>query len=184
MALGDEEAFRQIVHFYHNRLLPVTISLVRSESEARDIMQEVFLKLWLNRAALAAVENPGAWLRVVIANTTSNHIRSQLRYELRNKKLIAGNIDEADDLGELLDARFAQSLIDEAVALLPARRKQVFLLSRREGLTRQEIAVRLNISENTVRNQLSEAIAFVQDYLRNKGGLIIPALLLLLTDVH
>ena len=55
MALGDEEAFRQIVHFYHNRLLPVTISLVRSESEARDIMQEVFLKLWLNRAALAAV---------------------------------------------------------------------------------------------------------------------------------
>ena len=120
----------------------------------------------------------------MIANTTSNHIRSQLRYELRNKKLIAGNIDEADDLGELLDARFAQSLIDEAVALLPARRKQVFLLSRREGLTRQEIAVRLNISENTVRNQLSEAIAFVQDYLRNKGGLIIPALLLLLTDVH
>src|SRR5689334_1893427 len=106
MALGDEEAFRQIVHFYHKRLLPITISLAGSEAEARDIMQEVFLKLWMNRAILADIDNPGAWLRVVIANTTSNHIRSQLRYELRNKKLIAGNVDEADDLGEHLDARF------------------------------------------------------------------------------
>jgi len=177
MALGDEEAFRQIVHFYHQRLLPVTISLVRSDTEARDIMQEVFLKLWVNRAALADVDNPGAWLRVVISNTTSNHIRSQLRYELRNKKLIAGNSDEADDLGLQLDGRFAQALIDEAVTLLPPKRREVFLLSRREGLTRQEIAARLNISEHTVRNQLSEAIAFIQEYIKFLSPLV-PTLLL------
>jgi RNA polymerase sigma-70 factor (ECF subfamily) len=121
---------------------------------------------------------------VVIAHTTSNHIRSQLRYELRNKKLIDSNREEADDILEQLDARFAQSLIDEAVVQLPAKRKQVFLMSRREGLSRQEIATKLDISENTVRNQLSEATAFIQDYLRRKGAFIIPAILLLLTDRH
>ena len=182
MALGDGEAFRQIVYYYHHRLLPVTISLVRSEAEARDIMQEVFLKLWVNREVLAGVDNPGAWLRTVIANTTSNHIRSQLRYELRNK--MAGDIPQSENPDHYLDARFAQTLIDEAVDLLPAKRRQVFLLSRREGLSRQEIAQRLNISEHTVRNQLSDAIAFIQDHLRRNGGLIIPAILLLLTDIH
>lgn len=184
MSQGEEDAFRQIVRYYHKRLLPITISLVRSEPEARDIMQEVFLKLWLNRAELAQVDNPAGWLRVVIAHTTSNHIRSQLRYELRNKKLIDGNSEEADDILEQLDARFAQSLIDEAVVQLPAKRKQVFLMSRREGLSRHEIATKLDISEHTVRNQLSEATAFIQDYLRRKGALIIPAILLLLTDRH
>jgi len=185
MALGDEEAFRQIVYIYHQRLLPVTISLVKSEAEARDIMQEVFLKLWVNRATLADVDNPGAWLRVVLANTTSNRIRSQLRYELRNQ--MAGGMhpsENPDHPDQHLDARFAQSLIDEAVSLLPAKRRQVFLLSRREGLSRQEIAACMNISEHTVRNQLSDAVAFIQDYLRNKGGLIIPAILLLLSDIH
>lgn len=184
MSQGEEEAFRQIVRFYHKKLLPITISLVRSESEARDIMQEVFLKLWLNRSELAQVENPGGWLRVVIAHTTSNHIRSQLRYELRNKKMIDSSADETDNLLEQLDASFAQSLINEAIIRLPAKRKQVFLLSRREGLSRQEIARKLDISENTVRNQLSEATVFIQDYLRQKGALIIPAILLLLTDTH
>ena len=184
MSLGDEEAFRQIVRFYHKKLLPVTISLVRSESEARDIMQEVFLKLWLNRSELPEVENPGGWLRVVVAHTTSNHIRSQLRYELRIKKMIDSSSDETDNILEQLDASFAQSLINEAIIRLPAKRKQVFLLSRREGLSRQEIARKLDISENTVRNQLSEATAFIQDYLRQKGALIIPAILILLTDTH
>jgi RNA polymerase sigma-70 factor (family 1) len=184
LSLGEEDAFRQIVAFYHKRLLPITISLVRSESAARDIMQEVFLKLWLNRSALAQVDNPGGWLRVVIAHTTSNHIRAQLRYELRNKGLIDSSADEADDVLAQLDARFAQSLIDEAVIQLPAKRKQVFLLSRREGLSRQEIAAKLDISENTVRNQLSEATTFIQDYLRQKGALLIPAIVLLLTDKH
>ena len=185
MALGDEEAFRQIVYIYHQRLLPVTISLVKSEAEARDIMQEVFLKLWVNRATLADVDNSGAWLRVVLANTTSNHIRSQLRYELRNQ--MAGGMhpsENPDHPDQHLDARFAQSLIDEAVSLLPAKRRQVFLLSRREGLSRQEIAACMNISEHTVRNQLSDAVAFIQDKKQNKGGLIIPAILLLLSDIH
>jgi RNA polymerase sigma-70 factor (ECF subfamily) len=184
LSLGEEEAFRQIVRLYHKRLLPITISLVRSEPVARDIMQEVFLKLWLNRSELAQVDNPGGWLRVVIAHTTSNYIRSQLRYELRNKKLIDSSPDEADNILDQLDARFAQSLINEAIIRLPAKRKQVFLLSRREGLSRQEIARKLDISENTVRNQLSEATAFIQDYLRQKGALIIPAILLLPAAIH
>ena len=177
LARGDEEAFRQIVHFFYKKMLPLTISLVKSESKARDIMQEVFLKLWLNRVTLTTIENPAAWLNVVVSNTTSNYVRAQLRYELRIKNLLAETPDTEEIWGDL-DAKFTQALIDEAVSQLPAKRKQVFLLSRREGLSRKEIASRMNISENTVRNQLAEAIQFIQENLKHKGALVIISIIL------
>ena len=177
LARGDEEAFRQIVHFFYKKMLPLTISLVKSESKAQDIMQEVFLKLWLNRVTLTTIENPAAWLNVVVSNTTSNYVRAQLRYELRIKNLLAETPDTEEIWGDL-DAKFTQALIDEAVSQLPAKRKQVFLLSRREGLSRKEIASRMNISENTVRNQLAEAIQFIQENLKHKGALVIISIIL------
>jgi RNA polymerase sigma-70 factor (family 1) len=178
LARGDEDAFRQIVHFFYRKMLPLTISLVKSESRARDIMQEVFLKLWLNREGLTTIENPAAWLNVVVSNTTSNYIRAQLRYELRVKNLVA-NAQDKQDIWEDLDAKFTQALIDDAVSQLPAKRKQVFLLSRSEGLSRKEIASRMNISENTVRNQLAEAIMFIQENLKRKETLFVLSIMIL-----
>jgi RNA polymerase sigma-70 factor (ECF subfamily) len=178
LAQGDEEAFTQIVHFFYKKMLPIAISLVRSETVARDIMQDVFLKLWLNRALMTTIENPAAWLNVVVANTTSNYIRAQLRYDLRVKHS-AADAPDTEEIWTDLDARFTKSLIDEAISELPAKRKLVFLLSRREGLSRKEIACKLNISENTVRNQLTDAIQFIQEHLRSKGVFLIPSVILL-----
>ncbi len=182
LAEGDEEAFRQIVHFFYRKMLPLTISLVKSESRARDIMQDVFLKLWLNRETLINIENPAAWLNVVVSNTTSNYVRAQLRYELRVKNLAAEMLDTEEIWGDL-DAKFTQTLIDEAVSQLPAKRKQVFLLSRREGLSRKEIASRMNISENTVRNQLAEALQFIHDNLERKGALVVISVIILQNEI-
>lgn len=131
-------------------------------------MQDLFLKLWMNRSQLAVIENPTSWLNVVLSNMTSNYIRSKMRYELRIKKLIEKSTNR-EEISEEVDARFAQQLIEQAVNSLPAKRKMVYLLSRRDGLSRAEIASRLNISENTVRNQLTEALQFIQDYLKMKG---------------
>jgi RNA polymerase sigma-70 factor (family 1) len=178
LAQDDEEAFTQIVHFFYEKMLPVAISLVRSEAVARDIMQDVFLKLWLNRALMATIENPAAWLHVVVSNTTSNYIRAQLRYELRAKNSVV-NAPDAEEIWTDLDARFTKSLIDEAISELPAKRRLVFLLSRREGLSRKEIAARLSISENTVRNQLTDAIQFIQEHLKSKGIFLVPSVILL-----
>lgn len=141
-------------------------------------MQEFFLKLWVNRSQLTTVENPAAWLNTVLSNTTSNYIRSKLRYELRVTNLLDPSTEDGDMLGEL-DARFTQNLIDQAVTKLPVKRKMVYLLSRRDGLSRSEIATRLHISENTVRNQLAEALQFIEDYIRQKGRTTVPVLILL-----
>src|SRR5690606_26298278 len=127
----------------------------------------------------SAIENPMGWIYTVMANTTSNYLRTKIRHELRIKNYHSQSVVSAG-MEEQLDANFTQSLIDEAVNKLPAKRKQVFLLSRKEGLSRKEIATRLNVSEHTVRNQLVEALQCVREYLTQRSVLTIPAVIILL----
>jgi RNA polymerase sigma-70 factor (ECF subfamily) len=178
IADGDETAFRQIFHHYNSKLLPVVLSLVRSETDAREVIQEVFIKIWLNRAALPEMANPGGWLYTVACNVAYDFLRSKATYQLKLRQLSTVDLDRG--LEEQLDAKYTKALIDEAVAQLPQRRRQVFQMARLEGYSRKEIAEKLDISENTVRNQLVEAVAFVQDYLERHASVYLPAVLICL----
>ncbi len=168
IAGGNEGVFARFVHGLYKKLFPFTVSLIKSEAEADDILQEVFLKIWLHRSSIPSIENPVGWVYTIIANTASNHLRSRIRRELTVKKFNS-QVAVTEEIEGEIDARFTQSLIDEAISLLPEKRKIVFLLSKKEGLSRREIATRLNISENTVRNQLSEAIHYVHEHLSRKS---------------
>ena len=178
IAEGDEVAFRQIFYYYNNKLFPVVVTLVRSETDAREIIQEVFIKCWLNRASLPDMDNPGGWLYTVACNVAYDFMRSRATYQLRLRQVPAIDVDR--DLEEQLDAKYTKELIDEAVAQLPQRRRQVFQMARLEGYSRKEIAEKLGISENTVRNQLVEAVSFVQDYLQKHASLYLPAVVICL----
>lgn len=177
IAGGNEGVFTRFVHGLYKKLFPFTVSLIKSEAEADDILQEVFLKIWLHRSSIPAIENPVGWVYTIIANTASNHLRSRIRRELTVKKF-NNQVAVTEEIEGEIDARFTQSLIDEAVSLLPEKRKLVFLLSKKEGLSRREIATRLNISENTVRNQLSEAIHSLHEHLSRKSDSIFSFLLI------
>jgi RNA polymerase sigma-70 factor (ECF subfamily) len=163
---GDEQAYREIFHVYNKQLFPFVTSLVKSDSDAREIMQEVFLKLWLQREALSKIDNPGGWLRTVTSNTAYDFLRKQARYEIRLTRIQAIQPQSDDEFWQKFDAKQARILVYEALRKLPFRRRQIFQLNKIEGFSRKEIAEQLNISENTVRNQLVDAVAFVQDYLR------------------
>lgn len=178
IAGGNEEMFATLVHELYKKFFPFTVSLIKSETEADDILQDVFLKIWLNRSTLTTIENPSGWIYTIIANTASNYLRSRIRRELKINALSAQS-GITDEIESEIDAKFTQSLIDQAVDLLPQKRKLVFLMSKKEGLSRKEIADRLHISENTVRNQLAEAIQFIREHLNYKGDLTLPAILIL-----
>jgi RNA polymerase sigma-70 factor (family 1) len=176
-AEGNEEAFRQVFHRYNRSIYPFVYSLVKSDIDAREIIQDVFLKLWLQRDSLPSITNPGGWLHTVAANEAYSHLRNRARYELKLRNLTPSE-SAGTDLEQELDAKFIKSLINEAVSRLPPRRREVFTLSRLEGYSRKEIAGKLAISEHTVRNQLVEAVEFVQGYLQKHGSRYISAILL------
>lgn len=180
IAAGDEAAFREVFHTYNSRLFPFIFSLVKSEADAREIIQEVFLKVWLSRDTLREIVNPGGWLHTVASNAVYDWLRRRARYELSLKNMLAENAADHEDPLLRLDSRYFQELIEEAVRKLPERRQQIFRLSKIEGYTRREIADQMNISENTVRNQLAEAIDFIRQHLRGRASCYMPAIFLLL----
>lgn len=154
------------------------VSLVRSESDGREIIQEVFIKCWLNRENLPEMANPGGWLYTVACNAAYDFIRRMATYQVKLRQLPVMEIDQ--ELEQQLDAKYTRTLIDEAVAHLPQRRRQVFQMARLEGYSRKEIAEKLDISEHTVRNQLVEAVAFVQEYLEKHACVYLPAFVICL----
>lgn len=179
IANGDEDAFRKIFHAYNKALFPFVLSVVKSESDAREVMQNVFLKLWLNRDKLKEIENPGGWLHTIASNACLDHLRKQATYEQHLTKAKTLQPLSDDDTTLQIDAREVKRALNEAVEQLPIRRREIFQLSKIDGLSRKEIAEQLNISENTVRNQLAEAVSFVQDYLRSKN-IMVPVVILML----
>lgn len=180
ISTGDEQAFRQIFNTYNKQLFPFILALVKSDSDAREIMQEVFMKLWIKRDTLPTIENPGGWLRIVASNAAYDHLRKQARYELQLTRVQPDQSPSGDEFWQKMDAKETRSLLNEAVRMLPIRRRQIFQMNKIEGYSRKEIAEKLNISENTVRNQLADAIAFVQDYLTKNNSSLIPLSILLI----
>src|ERR1700737_3967329 len=81
LAGGDEEAFRQLFHHYNKMLQPFVFKLTRSSQAAEEVLQEVFLKLWLHREKLAAVEDPKAYLIRIVSNESFNYLRGLARDE-------------------------------------------------------------------------------------------------------
>lgn len=167
-------AFREVFHAYNENLFPFICSLVKSETDAREIMQETFLKLWINRNKLPEVENPGGWLRTLASHVAYDYLRKMASYELMVHKSGTRQPDVAAEFWKTMEANQTRQVLAGAIQQLSLRRRQVFHLSKIEGYSRKEIAKKLNISENTVRNQLAEAVEFIQDYLKKHNFALVP----------
>lgn len=173
IAAGDEAAFRNFYNQYHHLLGIFIYRLTQSMSEAEEIVQDVFLKLWMTRESLAAINDVRAYLFIVARNQALNAIDRRMRELARKQKwqreqlTFALNNEETD---------FRHSLIDTAIAQLPPQQKKVFLLSRYERLTYNEIAQQLHLSRETVKTYLQYATAAITKFIR---GCTAEALLLL-----
>lgn len=176
---GSETAFREIFDRYTPQLHPFILGIVKKEAIAREIVQEVFLRLWLRRETLTAVEKPSSWLYRIASNLSMTWYRRQ-----QMERKILETIGQSETASEHLPeeeftSRELQKLIQDAINRLPPKRRQIFILSRVEGLSRKEIAQQLNMSENTVRNQLAISLKFIQKFIQQNSGFYIPFLLLL-----
>ncbi len=177
ISTGDERAFESLFNLYLSRLYPFIIKFTRSEQAAQEIIQETFIRVWLNRDKLAEIENPGGWLFKVASNECYTYARKMV---LNNKfsQPISEDLDPANSTHEWMDLRELNQLIVEAVDQLPAQRKKIYQMSRDQGKTIPEIAAALQLSPNTVKNALVTSLKSIREYL-GQAGVTLTTLLFL-----
>jgi len=164
VAQGDEQAFRLLFGAYHQPLAIHVYRLTESAELTEEIVQDVFLKIWMSREALVEVNQFSAYLFVVSKNQALNALRKIARERVRQQAWAQENgpAETGDDR-----QGYYYSLIDKAIEQLPAQQQKVYLLSRHERLKHREIAERMGISSETVKKYMQLAIASISDYVRN-----------------
>ncbi|WP_315822286.1 RNA polymerase sigma-70 factor [Paraflavitalea speifideaquila] len=163
---GDENAFAQLFRAYHNLLADYIMRITESEQLTQEIVQDVFLKIWINRHSLPTIDCFKAYLMVVARNHAFNCLKQIAREKNRKKEWANSVLHLA--LNNTNEPPFPDpsQLIDEAVELLPRRQKNVYLLSRKEGISQEAIAQKLNISHETVKKHMVLALRFLKNHLR------------------
>jgi len=152
---------------------------LKSEADAEEIVQEVFVKIWNNREELSLQKSFESYLFTIAKNGILNTIRKSKNEQvyLHYASLHPGKnllVDDELDFHELERAYY------EAIGKLSPRRKEIYLLNREQFLSHAEIAERMNISVKTVENQMTSALAEIRNSLRSLGfsGLIFICLFL------
>jgi RNA polymerase sigma-70 factor (ECF subfamily) len=157
---GDEAAFEGIFRAYYARLVSFACTNLGSQALAEEMVQEVFLQIWMRRERWVVERSLAAYLFRCVRNRILNARRS-----LRLESAYAADLGwqtEADPSAssdeQLHEAEIGAALA-HAIAMLPGRPRQVFLLSRRQGLSYAEIADVLGIALKTVEMQMARALA-------------------------
>jgi RNA polymerase sigma-70 factor (ECF subfamily) len=171
VSTGSTEAFRRLYYLWEPALSSFLFQITKSKELTAEIVQDVFLKIWMTRETLQEIKNFKAYLFVISKNQAINALKKSI-VELEKFKIFADNPhlyeEEVDEKKE-----YQYSLIDEAIDQLPARQKEVFLLHRYERMTYQEIADRLGIGKESVKSHLSIGIKAVKSNLQSKISLIL-----------
>lgn len=172
---GSEKAFRLIMDHWYLRLYNFANGYLDHAENTKEVLQDVFLKLWDNRQKLAEQTNLNAYLFTLTRNRCIDLIRRerlmlQFRTDKQDEYLrLTENFDALSD--PILDDLFALELQDEinrAVSGLPEQCRKVFIMSRTNGLKNKEISVSLELSEKTVESHLTKALKTIKLALEQK----------------
>lgn len=181
LATGDVSAFETIFELYKKRVFGVALKMLKSETDAEEIVQDVFLSIWLAKANLNQVNDPEAYLFTITYNT----IYTRLKKASHNQELLNTIIHHLTQIqnttDETIAARETHKLINEAVQQLPPQQRTVYELNKQEGLSYNEIAECMQLSRNTVRNHLSEAMKTIRVFLK-KATMVLISLAVFIID--
>lgn len=168
IALGDQQAFKQLFHFYAKKLILFARSFVKSDEAARELVDEVFIKMWRSKEKVTSIQNLKVYLYTAVKNSALNYLSAKA----------SQNITEPFDFFEVelsdnsacpekrMISRELLQQINEAIEALPPRCKMIFKLIREDGLSYKEVSEVLHISPKTVDAQMVIAVRQISEQVK------------------
>ena len=163
---GDKDAFEKLFRKYYAMLCVFSNSYVRSIDTSRDVVQDVYVKIWNNSQNFHINQSLKAYLYQAVRNQSLNYLKKnsqKLRLEeslTRRQEIESEELEEAE-----LNTEELTEKIWKLVEQLPERRRTIFILYRKHGLSYKEIAQVMDITRKTVENQMGRSLQFIRDQL-------------------
>lgn len=167
------EAFNQLFYAYSSKLYHFAYGYLKSKEDAEEMVQEIFSRIWDKRADIKEEYQFRSYLFSIAFNYVKKYFRSKA---LINKyvEFTLPSHPETGQTQEDVNYSSLKLMVDQLVAKMPEKRKDVFIKSRFEGKNSKEISVEMNISQSTVENHLNLALKFLRQHLKdeNMAGLL------------
>lgn len=162
----NEKAFEQLFHNYYGHLCLFASGILKDEISAEEIVQDFFVKLWEKRKQLTIETSVKSYLFQSIKNLCLNFIQHN-KTKLRYAQSVLSNLENIQNDEDYFTEIYLAEKIEESILSLPEKRKEIFRMSREDGLKYREIAEKLNISIKTVETQMGLAIKTLRNKLKN-----------------
>ncbi|WP_339654664.1 RNA polymerase sigma-70 factor [uncultured Salegentibacter sp.] len=168
---GNEKAFKKLYDKYSDGIYGFSLKLLKSADFAEEVVQDVFLKVWNTRENLNIDLNFKSFVYTIAKNLSLNILNKAANdLNLRNQLLRIKPVANTSTKDHLLDKEY-ELVKRNAIANLSQGRRKIFLMSREQGLSYEEIANELGISVNTVKTQMKASLKSLRDYLSKQGDI-------------
>ncbi|MGQ7870455.1 RNA polymerase sigma-70 factor [Sunxiuqinia sp. sy24] len=167
---GSKDAFRVLYDRYGTKIHRFALGYLKSEHDAEELVQDVFLKLWDKRHLLNDSGNIKSYLYKVAVNSIYDFIRRK-NLEQAFHEFASGATNEVDSTWDEVVYNDMLAQINQLMEQMPEQRRKIFKLRKEKGLSHEEIAESLGLSKRTVENQVYRATTFLKENLKQNSVL-------------
>lgn len=173
---GDHRAFCNLFDHYEQYVYGFGRKLTRSNDQAEEIVQDVFLKIWVGREKLVNIENFEAYLNRLVRNQSYSMLRQNLSHAKGMDKISSSTSEMEDSLEAQIEYKETVKILNDAILSLPEQQRRVYDLCHIQGLKYDEAAEKMNISADTVHYHMKLALKSIRAHF-NKNAFAYPILI-------
>ncbi|MCL3781020.1 RNA polymerase sigma-70 factor [Prolixibacteraceae bacterium JC049] len=165
---GDVKAFDALYSMYSSKLYSFALKALKSSSLAEEILQEVFIKVWEKRYQIDTSRSFQSFIFTISYNLIKDHYKKKLYADKYLQEIAVEALYSDNTKSNQLSYQQIITRLNRIITQLPEKRRNIFLMSKQQGLTNKEIADHLTITEQTVKNQLVISLKFIRDHLNEE----------------
>ncbi len=181
---GDEKAFEQFYKNYGRRIFGNILKMVKDQEIAQELLQDVFVKVWENRSVIDIDRSFKSYLFTISRNLVYNHLK-RISLERQIEAYLSSNRSELySHIEEDLFFEETEQAFKKAVADLPPKRQQIFIMCKIEGKSYEEVSALQDVSVSTINDHVVKGVRFVKKHMERSRLIILTGLISTTVALH